>query len=94
MPLADCRIGVERVPGGVHAREHEAVLAQLALEAVALAGVAQERVEVEVVGLLPAADAHLDVGDATLGAPAQGVHAGQVGQSVVEEADLQLCSPG
>jgi len=34
------------------------------------------------------------VGDAALGAPAQGVHAGQVGQSVVEEADLQLCSPG
>jgi hypothetical protein len=73
--LADRRIGMERVPGGVHARELEAVLAQLALEAVALAGVAKERVQVDVVGLPPAADAHFDVADAALGAPPHGVHA-------------------
>jgi hypothetical protein len=69
------------------------VLAELAEEPVALAGLPEEGVQVEVVGLAPAADAHLDVADATLAAPAQRVEARQVGQAVVEDADLQVCSP-
>jgi len=36
---------VERVAGGVHAREPEAVVAQLAEKAVSLTGLSQERVE-------------------------------------------------
>jgi hypothetical protein len=70
------------------------VLAELAEEPVALAGLAQERVQVEVVGLPPPADAHLDVADAALGAPAQRLGARQMGQAVVEDADLQVGLPG
>ena len=61
-------------------------------EPVALAGVAEEGVQVEVVGLPPPADAHLDVADVALGAPPQGVGARKVGQAVVEHADLQMRS--
>ena len=92
MALADGRVGVERVPGGVHADELDAVLAELSQEAVALAGVAKKGVQVEVVGLPPAADAHLDVADVALGAPAQRLDARKVGQAVVEDADLQMRS--
>jgi hypothetical protein len=73
--LADGGIGVERVPGCVHADELDAVVAELACQPVALACLAEQSVEVEVVGLLPAADPHLDVADVAVGAPAQRLHA-------------------
>ena len=92
MPVADSGVGVERVPGGVHADELDAVLAELAQQAVALAAVAEEGVQIEVVGLPPTADAHLDVADVPLGAPPQRVSARKVGQAVVEDADLQMRS--
>ena len=52
-----------------------AVVAELSRQPVALARIAKQGVEVEVVGLLPAADPHLDVADVAVGAPAQRLHA-------------------
>ena len=60
--LADGRVGVERVAGGVHARRARGRARAARLPAGrARRRSRKQRVEVEVVGLLPAADAHLDV---------------------------------
>src|SRR5581483_1021724 len=55
---------------------------------------AQQRVQVEVAGLRPSADAHLDPLDAPLGAPAERLQPVQVSQAVVEQSDPQSRSLG
>ena len=78
---------MQRVARRVHGRERQPVLGEVAGEHLALGRVGQQPVEVEVRARAPRADAHLDVGDAVLGAPREGVAARQVLQTVGEQAD-------
>ena len=81
------RIRVERVTRRVHGREGQPELAEVAGEHLALGGIRQKPIEVEVRARAPRADAHLDVRDAVLHAPRERVAAGQVLQPVGEQAD-------
>ena len=83
------RVGVQDVARGVHARQPQAVLGEVALEAVALAALLQQAVEVEVRPRLraPRADAHLDVLDPPLRAPGEHAAAIELGQGIRVQAD-------
>ena len=81
--------GRQRVARGVDAGQALAVLAQLALQPVALGGLGQQAREIEVRAGRPRADAHLEILDPALGAPLQRLAPSQVSQAVGEQADPQ-----
>ena len=79
--------GCSGLPAAFTAEKRQPELGEVAGEHLALAGIRQQPIEVEVRARAPRADAHLDVGDAVLDAPREGVAAGQVLQTVREQAD-------